>query len=276
MQITADGSVARYGPDLDRFVSGLRSPRLREQALLLSTQARTARRRLFSTAFAAQADLDSLDSSARALRDLIRMKRPDFELVWSALQTTFMDRTVENMRIDAMQRFEAAHSPPTTSERENRRDAINGDNLRWLIDSKYGGRKVVVWAHNVHVMKAYLAPNFLDVHLQRKPGDMQPMGVFMAEWLGKQLYTIGVTAFEGSEGMAVTDVQALIPPAPEHSLEANLHTLGFQYAFVKLQTCPQFVVRMPKFASARVSHPGSVYDGLFFIDHMKPATRIAQ
>jgi len=30
---------------------------------------------------------------------------------------------------------------------------------------------------------------------------------------------------------------------------------------------------MPKFDSTYVATPGLVYDGLFFIDHMKPATR---
>ena len=274
MQITANGSAERYGPELREFVAGLWAPALREQALRLTTDATNARSQLFSTGFAARSDLAVLVSASRGLHDLIRVKRSNFEQAWGPMQTSFMDRTIENMRADAMQRFEAAHSLPTTAERENRRDALNAENLRWLIESRYSGRKVVVWAHNVHVMKAYLSADFLDVHLKPRPGDMKPSGVFLSEWLGRKLYTIGMTTFEGSEGLAVADQRAMIPPAPEGSLEADLHALGHQYAFLNLQTCPMLIARMPKFTSVRISDPGRVYDGLFFIDHMKPATPI--
>jgi erythromycin esterase len=272
MQITANGSAERYGPELQAFVDGVWPPPLREKARTLATVATNARRRLFSTGFTARSDVDVLVSASRDLRDLIGGKRSDFEQAWGSSRTDFMDRTVENMRIDAMQRFEAAHSPPTTADRENRRDAVNADNLRWLIGSKCRGRKVVVWAHNVHIMKAYLSGDFLDVHLRPRPGDMKPTGVFLSQWLGRELYTIGMTAFGGSEGLAVAAQRTPIPPAPAGSLEANLHALGHEYAFLDLHSCPPLTARMPKFASVSISDPGRVYDGLFFIDHMKPAS----
>jgi erythromycin esterase len=273
MQITSDGSAARYGPELRAFAGGLGVPALREQALSLATEATNARRQLYSTSFAARSDLDVLVSASRGLRDLIKGKRSDFEQAWGSIQTAFIDRTVENMRVDAIQLFEAAHSPPTGAEHENRRDGLNADNLQWLIESKYRGRKVVVWAHNVHVMKAYYSPDFLDVHMTPGAGDMKPTGVFLSERLGKKLYTIGMTAFDGNEGMAGGPPQrAPIPPAPEGSLEETLHSLGNQYAFLNLHTCPPLTARMPKFASVRISDPSRVYDGLFFIDRMKPAT----
>jgi erythromycin esterase len=40
----------------------------------------------------------------------------------------------------------------------NRRDRINADNLKWLIDTAYAGRKIIVWAHNVHMMNAWYGP----------------------------------------------------------------------------------------------------------------------
>jgi erythromycin esterase len=273
MQITADGSAARYGPELRAFVTGLRIQTLRDPAIALATTATDARRQLFTTGFASLSDLKTLLSACHSLRALITAKRLDFEQAWGPSHTSFMDRTIENMRVDAMQRFETAHSAPTTPGRENRRDALNADNLRWLIESRYRGRKIVVWAHNVHVMKAYLSRDFRDVHLSRRPGDMKPTGVFLAEWLGSRLYTIGMTAFEGSEGLAIADQQANLPPAPRASLEAELHALGEPYVFLDLRKCPALIARMPKFDSTYVATPGLVYDGLFFIDHMKPATR---
>ena len=78
-------------------------------------------------------------------------------------------------------------------------------------------------------------------------------GVFLAEWLGRQIYSIGMTAYEGSEGMAVGGPVSSIAPAREGTLEAQLHTLGFPYAFVDLRTLRKPLdARFPKFETVRV------------------------
>lgn len=274
LQITANGSAERYAPELRAFAGALRTAEVREQALTLATQATNARRQLFSTKFAARSDLDDLASAAQRLRALIRVRRTDFEQAWGSLHTSLMDRTIQNMLVDAAQRFDAARSPPTTSERENRRDALNADNLLWLIETRYTGRKAIVWAHNVHVMKAFYSPDFRDVHLRARPRDMKPTGIFLAEECGRKLYTIGMTAFEGSEGLAIAKQRTSIPPAPDGGLEASLHALGHPYAFLELRACPALIARMPKFESISIADPSRVYDGLFFIDRMMPATHV--
>ena len=62
------------------------------------------------------------------------------------------------------------------SRRENRRDRINADNLRWLIDTAYAGRKVMVWAHNAHVMNAWYGQGFDSVSLDPLTDGMKPTG----------------------------------------------------------------------------------------------------
>jgi erythromycin esterase len=282
MQITADGSAQAYAAELHGFADALHDPALRAQMLALADQATRARTQLFATRFSDRGDLDALSAAAQGLRTAVATHRAEFDRAWGALHTDFIDHTIENMRVDAAQRFEAAHAPATTPERENRRDVRNAANLRWLIETRYPGRKAIVWAHNVHVMKAYYSPDFRDVHLEPGPHDMKPSGVFLTEWLGSNAYTIGITAFAGSEAMATGGAPAAIPPAPDDSLEARLHALGHDQLFVDLRTrsgrddpmhLPQ-IARMPKFTSVRVADPSRVYDGLFFIDRMAPATHV--
>lgn len=273
MQVTADGTMMRFAEDLRAFVGGLADPVLRQQASQLADQAIAARVRLVSTKFAEQADLDALTAAVKDLRVLIQIHHLEFDMIQGFIQTGFMDHCIDNMRADAQMRFEAARAP-TDAARESRRDAANAENLRWLLQQKYAGRKAIVWAHNAHVMNAYYAPDFHSVHLTAQPGDMKTTGTFMAERYGGQLYTIGMTAYAGEEGFAVGGPATPIAPAPDGSLEARLHALNTPFAFVDLRGARPAIpsARIPKFEPVTLSDIGGIYDGVFFIDRMARAT----
>jgi erythromycin esterase len=278
MQVTADGSTARFAEDLRAFAAGLRDQALRDRATSLAEQAITARQRLFAGKFAAQADFDALTTATQGLGALIADRRVDFERVRGALGTSFMARATLNMRADAAQRFEFAHAPATTAARESRRDALNAANLRWLLEERYAGRKALVWAHDVHVMNAYYDSNFRSVHLKPQPGDMKPTGTFIADWLGKHVYTLGMTTFQGEDGFAMGGPASPVAPAPDGSLEARLHALGHPYAFMDLRTLDSRMsvsARLPKYDVNTISNVGRIYGGIFYIDQMARATRAA-
>jgi hypothetical protein len=111
MQVTADGSTARFAEELRAFTNGLRDQSLRDRATALAEQALAARDHLFATKFAGQADLDALTAATRGLGGLIGDRRADFERVRGPLGTSFMARAIENMRADAAFRSEFAHAP---------------------------------------------------------------------------------------------------------------------------------------------------------------------
>lgn len=267
LQVTADGSRARFAEDLRAFVAGLPD---HDRAAALAEQTLSARDRLYDSKFANQADLEALTAATQELGKLIDTHKAGF-----------IARAVANMRADAVQRFEAARGP-TTPDRENRRDALNADNLRWLLDKNYAGRKAIVWAHNVHVMNACYDASFSGVHHRYQAGDMKPTGVFIANWLGKQVYTLGVTAFQGEDGFAMGGPATAVAPAPEGSVEAHLHALGQAYAFIDFRAVAKdkrspphatLSIRLPKYVSNSIADVGQIYDGLLYIDQMKRATR---
>jgi erythromycin esterase len=278
MQVTADGSTARFAEDLRAFTGGLREPALRDRATAMAEEALAARGRLYAGKFAGESDLDALAAATKGLVALIHDRQTDFEQVRGRLGTEFMSHAIQNMRADAAFRAEFARAPVTTPARESIRDATNAANLRWLLEGPYAGRKAVVWAHDVHVMNAYYDSNFRGVHLEQRPGDMKPTGTFMAEWLGKELYTLGMTTFQGEEGFAMGGPATPVRAAPDGSLEARLHAMGHPYAFVDLRTLDSRAavsVRLPKFDVNTVADPGRIYGGIFYIDQMTRATRAA-
>lgn len=282
MQVTANGSVAHHGAALRTLCERIHDPRLRTEAIALAVAATDARRTFFIAGPAvAQADFDALAAPARQLGRLVATHRRALDRAWGTWHTQFIERSLVNLLADAVQRLEAARSPSTTPERESRRDAVNAENLLWLVERRHAGRKVIVWAHNVHVMNAYYSPDFTRLQMEGRRRHMKPTGVFLAQQLKHRLYTIGMTAFQGMDGMATGGSPIPIAPAPEGGLEHALHALGHPYVFVDLRTSrssgnplrKRVLARMPKYDSFQVEDPGQVFDGLFFIDRMDAAQR---
>jgi erythromycin esterase-like protein len=116
MQVTADGSMERFATDLRSFVAALGESALRARASELANQAIEARGRVFSAMQAE--DLESLRDAAAGLLSLIRNKRTAFEEVHGSRTSSFMEHAIENMRIDAVNRYDAHLSAAPNVERE--------------------------------------------------------------------------------------------------------------------------------------------------------------
>lgn len=98
MQVTADGSTARFAEDLRAFVGGLRRAAVRSRASALTETALAARARLESAKFSDRQDLGILTAAVRSLVELIGHRRSDFEAVRGPLGTSFMERAPDARR----------------------------------------------------------------------------------------------------------------------------------------------------------------------------------
>lgn len=138
------------------------------------------------------------------------------------------------------------------------RDAAMAENLLWWLNGPLKDRKVIVWAHNYHVMSDSFAA-------QAAQG---PMGSFLKKALGSDLYTVGFTAFAGS--WLDLDSGKAVPVKPG-DLESDLHNLKRPWVFLPTPHKTQS-------ASFYFNEPNQtvdwsrVYDGIFFLDEQKPAT----
>lgn len=62
------------------------------------------------------------------------------------------------------------------------------ETLKWLIEAAYAGRKIMVWAHNAHVMNARYGPGFGSVSPEPLKDGMMPSGVWFTDSYGDSLY----------------------------------------------------------------------------------------
>ncbi|MES1243743.1 MAG: erythromycin esterase family protein [Acidobacteriota bacterium] len=144
------------------------------------------------------------------------------------------------------------------------RDTAMAENLLWWLNGPLKDRKVIVWAHNYHVMNDF----YFAVPEEMRKSGQGPMGRFLKEALGPDLYTIGFTAFSGASLDPETNGPAPVKPG---DLETQLHGLKRPWLFLPTP-------RKPVSASFYFNEPGEaidwsrVYDGVFFLEEQKPAT----
>jgi erythromycin esterase len=155
-----------------------------------------------------------------------------------------------------------------------RRDTAMAENLLWWLNGPLKDRKVIVWAHNYHLMNYnYLATDDADAL------KAAPMGQYLKTELGSDLYTIGFTSHSGSYLDLDAGKDQPVEPRP---LETLLHSVGRPWLFLDLSHLPaDHWLRTPWTASFYMYEPmqsnwSRVYDGVFFIDVQKPATPLAK
>ena len=119
--------------------------------------------------------------------------------------------------------------PHSYQGRRVREEAMAG-NAEWIAGSQFPREKIVLWAHNAHVGTA---------------GDPKPMGAFLRERYGRQLYVLGY-AFrrgglraKGPRGATAADVADFdAPPSPEGSGDAVLSAAGLPLFFLDFASIP--------------------------------------
>jgi erythromycin esterase len=234
-------------------------------------------------------DIDALEQATSGLLDMLRSQRAAFLQVHASRQVSFMERVIDNLRGNGRSLYERERPDPAPArgpgsgpyrDEWNGRDASNAKNLRWLLEEGYPGRKIIVWAHNVHLMNAYYAADVGSIHVEPQPAGLEPSGVVLGRWLGDEVYTIAMTAYDGQEGW---NSSKPIAPAPAGSLEWRLHQLGKPYVFLDLRGLdgsPGHALRKPqslridKYRDDTLTDVTRAFDAILFVDRMAPATRI--
>ena len=321
MQLTAPGTLDYFAGELRAFVGKLSSKtRSRAEALADSVLSHFGRLNRYIEALATKAgelghagiitgaaqgaaiqawdktegdalrpvaaDLDRLDEAAGALLQLLRGSDDNAASV-PAGRAGFMIRAITSLEgyganlLETYGKHSAEEAAQYSLTSENRRDRINAENLRWLIDKAYAGRKIMVWAHNAHVMNAWYGRGFDSVSFEPLIDGMKPMGVWLAGWYGDALYKIGFTTYDGSDGW-IGGPPEPVPPALPASLEERLHRMGVPEVLLPLHTAgglrslPGTTVsmRIPKYKTEVIPNSALPFDALYFIDTMKPATLI--
>jgi erythromycin esterase len=157
----------------------------------------------------------------------------------------------------------------TPAKYSDLRDQAMANNVEFLMDKLYPGRKVVVYAHNAHI--AY----------QAVPNGGTPMGSHLAGRRKSEVYTIGLYMGRGHAAYNNGAVYQIGAPKPD-SIEAALANGGLKYAFFDMSqtragpgsawmTQPGLVREWGNL-EGRIT-PASTYDALIYIDEVTPPRR---
>ncbi len=113
------------------------------------------------------------------------------------------------------------------------RDESMAANVKWILDQSKSAR-IVLSAHNFHVMKGPLNPNH--------PGPDDSMGAVLRKMYGNELVTFGLVFHQGSfRAMSMKGgMQTFtVGPSPMGSLEATLAASGMSLFALDLRAAPK-------------------------------------
>ncbi|ASZ12821.1 erythromycin esterase family protein [Chitinophaga pendula] len=164
----------------------------------------------------------------------------------------------------------------TAGNEMNARDEEMANNLIWLAERAYPGRKIIVWAHNGHIAKQTASLVTADSGYHRFLSTFKPMGSIIHQHFGKAAYAIGFSGFSGRYTDFNSGEVVPVPPMAKESLEGQL-AAKFDYAFVRYRDVKgsingQQVGSLMDFSRSRGIWPG-VLDGIIFIRTVDPSDK---
>lgn len=159
------------------------------------------------------------------------------------------------------------------------RDTAMAENLLWWLNGPLKDRKVIVWAHNYHVMEDFFSAASEELMLKTRGPWAGPMGRFLHDALGDEVFTIAALSHHGRTGYVGEEARDL-PAAPAGSLQALLHGTGRPYLFVPLRGVPEdHWLRRERVATFNEYEPialdwSRMYDGVLFLDEQRAASPV--
>ncbi|HEV2720950.1 MAG TPA: erythromycin esterase family protein, partial [Thermoanaerobaculia bacterium] len=197
----------------------------------------------------------------------------------AAVADPFWRQFLASLRVFAEQTWrtdfkDIAGNPPVFAMR----DRQMGENLLWLARARYPKRKIIVWAATFHNARNLAKVEIDDAKLQRMYIGTAPMGEVAWRTLGKELYSIGMTSYEGESGNAWAKNAKPLPPSSRDSLGDLFARAGLQTAFVDLRRAPAWLHQ--PMAAQILGHRemradwSGVVDGVLFLRRMERSHKL--
>ena len=156
----------------------------------------------------------------------------------------------------------------------NHRDTQMADNMMWLINQKFKGRKVIFWGSNSHIFKNFAQTS--DYQKRAGSSDTTNMGTYLHRVLGEKMYVLGFTSHSGQAGRLYGQQFDINPPMPHH-FEYWMNGLGASYGFVDFKHASFRGEPRGFWMKALLHMPNNLnwfnlFDGIFYIEEMYPCT----
>lgn len=156
------------------------------------------------------------------------------------------------------------------------RDSAMAQNIIWLANNKYKGRKIIVWAASYHIAKE----KQVIAHFKSDSKKNELMGNLLNLKLPGRTYSLGFISSDGSYGEWFRQkFYTYKVNRTQESFEKKLSLLtDAEFAFINMtgvQNENPFLMAGVHFSESKAVW-NKVFDGLFYIRTMKPATYLSK
>jgi erythromycin esterase len=221
------------------------------------------------------AGIRSIAEKWKTLPPLLDTARPKLEAVHGAASVRMMRRTAEDavISLEGLARFRESGGKSTPADISSR-DRRMADNLIWLANDRYKGRRIIVWAAAFHTLRE---PSAIDLDFYRS---VETMGHVAQQSFGRDMYTIGFTAADGKAGDAAGGQTVRGKTAEDGSLEDLLTHLGHLFVFADFRNLSEATGWLHQPISARFLQYSAIetdwtrqFDGVVFTRTMFPSSK---
>lgn len=226
IQFSGPASGAAVVTDLESLLEGIGAGRADDE-----------RWATFATELARLADFEwsdappSADDKAAFDAELAAL-REDVETAPTTEATVLWRRVLLDIEREADRVVQRTSGVPAR-DLGNLRDQYMGENLVWLADERFSGRKVIVWAATRHTVRniGLIDGSPFGINFS----DAVAMGSVVHDALGDDLYSLGFTSGGGSVGVWWREAESIPAPVPD-SLEDVATRAGLEHAIIDLRT----------------------------------------
>lgn len=219
---------------------------------------------------------------AEPMKELLTRNRSRLEATHGKSSFDALRQRVDSMvaydqMMKSYRRFQQVQTGAEFQVGYNLRERANFENLKWLVDRRFKGKKVIVWAHNSHVSHDGATGSFWVAG----PNDvvLDSTGRLLKQAYGAKLYTIGFLASAGKWSWMGQPAQDFIEAKPG-SIEELLGRSGASHAFLDLRPVAKHLSEpMDGYINRqdpqlnRAVWP-KVFDGVIYIRNMQPRTQL--
>lgn len=282
-QFSSLNAAARFSEDLAVFLDSMGSdwPEENVRNTFAAIMEKTAKREL------ALEDQALLTGAIEAIEAAIKQQMPQLQSHHGRLEIEFFQRALTNLKVFTLsmaERYDAQQKKEQYSPNDswNARDRQNGANMLWLADEYFRGKKLIVWAHNGHIMNCVYKPDWRSLSHDKQDAGMIPVGLYLDEALGDQVYTVGFIGYKGSHGRRGADL-AEIGSFPEDALESLCAKTGNPHMFIDFRHLDKikdhwlhrpFKMGIRSYFAEEMLDCTRVYDAVFYNEIITPGTPI--
>jgi erythromycin esterase len=213
-------------------------------------------------------DLKKTQEGLEGIKATLRSARSKLIAKHGEVEAAFMERSLQNA-IDFLAIIKSVSGKMTSAADNNFRDQRMAENLRYLVEERYKGRKVIVWAASFHTARKLSA---IDTGALLGYKETRTLGETFSTMVPKGVYSIGFTCDSGKGGILRVEGQYEIKPAPAGSLENLALGLGKDLYYFDLHSLPGKFICRPLGHEPMYGDWSANFDAMIFTKTMTPST----